>query len=116
MNEPTKSIDYQIIEQDGQPAFAVVPYDEFRQLIALYELDSTVTIPNEVVKKHSIEGLSILRAWREYLNLTQEDMATRLNVSQGSVAQHEKVSSKPQHSTLIKWADALGIDIEQLRV
>ena len=32
MSEHTK-IDYQIIEQDGKPAFAVVPYVQFKAFI-----------------------------------------------------------------------------------
>ncbi len=115
MKEHTK-IDYQVIKQDGEPAFAVVPYAEFKEMLELNNLDETTMIPNDVVEKHSIEGKSIFCAWREYLRITQEDISKRLGISQAAVAQQEAPDSRPHNKTRQKWADALGVDIEQLKI
>lgn len=103
-------INFQTIMKDGKPAFAVVPYDEFMQIIA-----PPGTIPHEVVEKVIKQGLSLAKAWREHLGLTQEEVAKRLGVSQASLSQIEKADKKPRSSTIIKLARALQLHPEQLR-
>ncbi len=107
-------IKYQTIEQNGEPAFAVVQYKEFLALLEERELNKTPTIPHEVVKRNLEDGLSLLRAWREYLDITQEEMAERLSISQGAVAQQEVPNTTPQKRTRKKWADALGLTLDQV--
>jgi len=55
----------------------------------------------------------MLQAWREYLMLTQTDMAERMGISQSGYAQIE-AAKRPRKATLQKAADALGITLEQL--
>ncbi len=54
-------------------------------------------------------------AWREYLGLTQAEVATRLGISQSAHAQQES-SEKLRKSTREKIAAALGITDTQLDV
>jgi len=70
-----------------------------------------LTIPNAVVGKRVMDGVSLLQAWREYLMLTQTDMAERMGISQAGYAQIE-VAKRPRKATLQKAADALGITLE----
>lgn len=108
MNRP---IEYQTIKgTDGKPAFVVVPYDEFMELYAKEE----TLIPNEIVGA-VIEGTTPIKAWREYLGLTQTDVATTLGITQAAFSQLE-TSSRPRRSTLRRVASALGLHVEQLAI
>ncbi len=51
-----------------------MPYAEFKELLELNDIDENTTLPHEVVKRNIIDGKSILYAWREHLNITQEDV------------------------------------------
>ena len=54
----------QIIMNDGKPAFAVIPWEEYQELLGQYDNDSETWIPHEVVKATMLEGVSLVRAWR----------------------------------------------------
>ncbi|MBX3628554.1 MAG: helix-turn-helix transcriptional regulator [Nitrosomonas sp.] len=99
-----------IFDQDGKPAFVVVPYTDFVKLPGAVRPGM---IPNNVVSKRIMDGVSMLQAWREYLMLTQEDMAKRMGITQAGYAQIES-AKRPRKATLEKAAAALGISLEQL--
>lgn len=71
-------------------------------------------IPHEVVSR-IVDGATPIRAWREYLNLTQEEVAVRMGVSQPAFAQQESVA-KPRKATREKIAKAFGINSSQLEL
>lgn len=71
-------------------------------------------IPHEVVSA-TVDGVTPLRAWREYLGLTQVEVATRLGISQSAYAQQES-SENLRKSTRKKIAAALGITDAQVDV
>jgi len=105
---------HQIInDAAGHPAFAVIPYAEYVQLVEDY--DANLTIPHDVVAA-SVDGDSMIKAWREHLGLTQAELAERLNISQPALAKLEKPEANPRRSTLIKVATALEIELAQLDV
>ena len=114
MKEHTK---HQIIKgPDGSPAFVVIPYDEYiEEFGSEAKTDEEVTIPHAVVKLNIVNGYSLIRAWREYLGLTQAEAAKRIGTSQPGFAQIEAPDANPRTSTLIKIAEAFGIDLEQLQ-
>jgi len=60
-----------------------------------------------------MDGVSMLHAWREYLMLTQAEMAMRMGMTQAGYAQTE-AAKRPRKATLEKAAVALGITTEQL--
>jgi DNA-binding XRE family transcriptional regulator len=111
----TRPIDipHQIIEQGGKPAFAVLPYEDFVKLAAQCADESDVTIPHEVVKAN-VRGDTMVKAWREHLGLTQDELAAKAGISQPAVAKLEKPDSRPRRATLKKLAAAMGIEVEQL--
>jgi DNA-binding XRE family transcriptional regulator len=111
MNTPT-GIKHQLIEHNGHPVAVVVPYDEYLKLI-YPELNEPMT-PQAVVKKMHLDGLSRIQAWREYLNLTQEEAAGRLGIKQSSYQQIEKKTARPRPVTLAKIAAAFGIEASLL--
>ena len=105
MNAPTN---IQIINGvDGKPAFVVIPYEEYRQQVAA-EL-----IPHEVVRRMTLDNVSIVRAWREHLGFTQQAIADKLGISQSAYAQQEN-SDKLRRSSRLKIADALGVSLNAL--
>ncbi|NMC48636.1 MAG: helix-turn-helix transcriptional regulator [Desulfovibrio sp.] len=112
MSEHTE---HQIIRSDdGAPLFALVPWDEYTEAFG-GKPDEDVIIPHEVVGLHVVQGLSLIRAWREHLGLTQGEVALRMGISRPALAQMERPDAKPRFVTLKKIAAALGIDPEQLR-
>jgi len=104
----------QIIMSDGKPAFAVIPWPEYQELTNQYIADEDIWIPHEVVKATLLGDTSIIRAWREYFDLTQQELAQRASMSQPMLARLEKADSKPRTTTLKKLAAALGISVAQL--
>lgn len=109
MSAPTK---HQIIEHGGEPLYVLVPYAEYMELTG--EMDGEVTIPLEVSKIATLEDKSLVRAWREHLGLTQEDVAGRMGVTRAAYAQMEAANANPRRATLAKIANALGVRVEQL--
>lgn len=61
------------------------------------------------------DGLSAIRAWREHLGVSREELARRLGLSPAAVAQFEAAKARPRAATLKKVAAALGLDWEVLR-
>lgn len=112
MNEHTNP---QIITQNGKPAFAVIPWDEYQALLSnqFAPDESDIWFPNEVVKAN-IRGDSLIKAWREYFKLTQAELAVKVGMKQSALARIESSSSTPRKSTLAKLAEALGIGVDQL--
>ncbi|MFJ4197432.1 helix-turn-helix domain-containing protein [Pseudomonas sp. NPDC089534] len=107
MNAPT---DIQIInDADGKPAFVVIPYAQYIAQSIQPDL-----IPHEVVSR-MVDGATPVRAWREHLNLTQEEVARRIGITQPAFAQQEAVA-KPRKATREKIAAAFGITAAQLEL
>ena len=107
MNVPTS---IQIInDADGKPAFVVIPYTQY----VAQHTDSDL-IPHDVVSR-IVDGATPVRAWREHLDLTQDEVAKRLGISQPAYAQQENVS-KPRKATREKIAAAFGIKADQLEL
>jgi transcriptional regulator with XRE-family HTH domain len=71
-------------------------------------------IPHEVVSL-IVDGEPPVRAWREHLNLTQDEVAKRMGISQPAFAQQETVA-KPRKDTRERIAAAFGINANQLEL
>ena len=114
MNIPTS---HQVIMHQGVPVAVVVPYEEYAATFT----DSAVqeakgaTVPHEVASRVLRAQISPIRAWREYLGLTQAEVAARMEVSQSAFAQMEAPDGKPRMNTLKKVAAALGLVAAQLK-
>jgi len=63
----------------------------------------------------NLQGLSLVRAWREHLGLTQEEVARRMGVTRPAYAQMEAKGVRPRVPTLKKIAEAFGVEWEQVR-
>ena len=111
MNEPTRKVDR------GGQRYALVPLEVLKER-APELLDDAVWVPDEgtpwtVAERHIFEGTSKAKAWREYLGLSQTEVARRLGISQAALSKTE-TSKRPRAATLERLANALGISAEQL--
>jgi len=113
MNTP---ISHKILRHNGKPAFAVIPYAEYLKLMETTEgrPDEEVTLPHEVVKMSTLGGMSLIRAWREHLELTQEEVARRMGITQSAYAKIEGGKTQPRMTTCKRLAAAMNIEWEQL--
>jgi DNA-binding XRE family transcriptional regulator len=110
-----------VLESCGKPAFVVLPYDEYMALIGqrhgnTRRVPADGTIPHEVVELMVANDWSIVRAWREYLGITQVEMAKRLGIRQPTYVGMEAPGARPRRSTRLRIADAMGLHIDQLSV
>jgi transcriptional regulator with XRE-family HTH domain len=71
-------------------------------------------IPCDVMSR-MIHGGSALRAWREYLGLSQIQVAVRLGMQAEEYARHE-VNEALWRPCQAAFAKALGIEPEQLEI
>jgi predicted transcriptional regulator len=107
--------DPQVITQNGKPAFVVIPWNEYQELIhnQIESDEADVWFPNEVVKAN-VRGESLIKAWREYFKLTQAELSTKSGMKQSAIARLESNNVSPRKATLAKLAEAMGIGVEQL--
>ncbi|PWC17854.1 helix-turn-helix domain-containing protein [Brenneria corticis] len=116
-----------IRDKNGNPEYAVVPYELYQRLISnsdddtLYEGipytsddDDDVSIPHEVVSIHVDQDVSIQAAWRILRGLSQQEVAKALGITQAAVSQLESPDSRPQKRTRNKLAELYNCKPEQL--
>ena len=103
--------DYQTIEYNGQPTFVLVPWEEFNLVRPYLEHKNLLraTLPHEVVEANVLHHVPIIKAWREHLGMTQEQLAEKSGMKQSALARLESGNGKPRSSTLAKLAAALGV-------
>lgn len=114
----------QIIEKDGQPAFAVVPIEVWERIRGLVEdlddvaafdaalsADDEFRIPFAVVKAEFAEGAHPVRAWREHRRLTQDQLAQRAGISKAYLSQIEGGKRAGSTATMRKLAAALQVPV-----
>jgi len=101
----------QFIEQNGKPAFVVIPYDEYLKFLPVED----VTIPHEVVGLVIKKGMNLVKAWRVHLGMTQAEVAEKAAISQAALSQMEKSENKLRTATLKKLARVMDLPVEQLK-
>lgn len=106
-------INYHVEDIEGRK-YAVLPLEQFTGLVERAGVADALTLPGEVKDRHQSDGASLIRAWREYLNINQQALAQRMNVTQSQIAQWERPDARPRLTTLQRIATALGIHISQL--
>jgi len=119
----------QIIERDGKPEWAILPYEDYLQLIEQAELledirdfDATSAaiergdeelIPAEVVNA-ILDGKNPVKVWREYRGLTQQQLADAVKISKPYLSQIETGKRTGTTDVLSAIAKALDISLEQI--
>ena len=115
----------QIIEKDGKPEFAVIPYGEYEQLMAFAEDKADIadiiafreskeeTFPEAIVDA-ILDGENPIRVYRVYRRMTQGDLAVAIQKSLPYIAKLESGDRKGTVEVLVSIAEALEVDLEML--
>ncbi|MEW5959557.1 MAG: helix-turn-helix transcriptional regulator [Chloroflexota bacterium] len=119
----------QIIEKNGRPEWAVLPYEEYQRLVAEAEMLQDIRaydevklalaggaeelIPSEVTYA-LLDGANPLRVWREYRGLTQQQVATEAGISKSYLSQLESGQRKGAAEVLAAVARALKVSLDDL--
>ena len=119
----------QIIERDGKPEWAVLPYEEYLQLIEQAELLEDIRdfdaisgaiergdeelIPSEVV--HAIlDGENPIKVWRGYRGLTLQELADAAGISKPYLSQIETGKRTGTTEILSAIAKALDVSLDEV--
>ena len=119
----------QIIEKNGQPEWAVVPYEEYQRLVAEAEMLQDVRdydevklalangaeelIPSEVTYA-LLDGENPIRVWRDYRGLTQQQVADEAGISKPYLSQLESGQRKGSAEVLAAVSRALNVSLDDL--
>ena len=119
----------QIIERDGKPEWAVLPYEEYLQLIEQAELLEDIRdfdtisaaiergeeelIPSEVVYA-ILDGENPIKVWREHRGLTQQQLAGKVKISKPYLSQIETGKRTGTTEILSAIAKALDVSLEEV--
>jgi DNA-binding XRE family transcriptional regulator len=119
----------QLIERDGKPEWAVLPYEEYLKLVeqaemlqdirdydaAKVELDNgeDELVPAEVVFS-ILDGENPIKVWREYRGLTQQQLADAANISKPYLSQIETGKRTGATEVLSAIAKALNVTLDEV--
>jgi len=119
----------QIIQRDGKPEWAVLPYETYLELVEQAEMLQDVQdydavkaalargeeelIPSEVV--HALlKGENPIKVWRNYRGLSQPELAELAGVSVPYLSQLETGKRKGSLEVLSAVARALNLSLDDL--
>ena len=119
----------QVIEKNGQPEWAVLPYEEYQRLVAEAEMLQDIRdydearlilasgdeelIPSEVTYA-LLDGENPIRVWREYRGLTQQQVAETAGISKPYLSQLESGRRQGTTKVLAGIARALQVTLDDL--
>ncbi len=118
----------QIIQKDGQPEWAVIPYKTYQRLAEDADMLQDIRdydeakkavesgeelVPSEVVYA-ILDGESPIRVWREYRGLTQPDLAGAAGISVPYLSQIESGKRKGSTEVLAAIARALDLALDDI--
>lgn len=120
----------QIIEKEGKPEYAVIPYEDYQKLLELAEDASDLTdadkamgelargedelVPAEVTERLLSGNEHPLKVWREHRGMTQEELGATANVGKSYISQIEAFKKVGSVSVLRALAAAVGTDMDDL--
>jgi len=119
----------QIIEKNGRPEWAVIPYTDYQRLLELVadaqdirdielfhaalDAGQEELVPAEIADR-ILDGESPLRVWREHRRMTQQTLAHAAGVGKSYVSQIESGRKTGTVETLSRLAQALEVDLDDL--
>lgn len=119
----------QIIVRDGNPEWAVIPYEMYVQLAeeaemlqdirdfdaaqALLERGEEELIPSEVIYA-IMDGQNPIKVWREYRRLTQQQLAATAGISAAYLSQIETGKRNGAIAVLTALAAALQVSLDNI--
>lgn len=119
----------QIIEKNGKPEWAVIPFSEYEKLkealedaedrkdieehLKAIQEGREISVPGEVTFA-VLDGVSPIRAWREHRKIKMNELAKKIGISAAYLSQIENGKRNPTIDTLRAIARELRIDIDML--
>jgi predicted transcriptional regulator len=119
----------QVIKQNGQPEWAVLPYKDYLELVEqaemlddIREYDAAMQaiasgteelIPASVVFALA-DGANPIKTWREYRKLSQRQLAETVCISVPFLSQLETGKRKASLDVITGLASALQVDVDDL--
>jgi predicted transcriptional regulator len=118
----------QLILKEGQPEYAVLPYDMYVRLVEDAEMLADVRdydaaieriaageelIPAEVVYA-LLDGGNPIRVWREHRGLSQAELAARAGISASYLSQLESGRRDGTMEVLQSIATVLGVGLDDV--
>ncbi len=119
----------QIIEKNGHPEFAVIPYEDYQHFLELLEDEADAhviaefheaytagrefLVPDEIMRRE-LAGESPIKLWREHRSLTQQELANRAGISKPYLSQIETGKRQGTVETLAAIARSLDVPLDVL--
>lgn len=119
----------QVIEKEGKPEWAVIPYETFLRLVeeaemlqdirdydtikAAIESGEEELIPSEVVYA-ILDGENPIKVWREYRGASQQGLAEAVGISASYLSQIETGKRAGSTEVLVAIAKALNVTLDDL--
>ncbi|MEA3543633.1 MAG: helix-turn-helix transcriptional regulator [Thermodesulfobacteriota bacterium] len=117
-----------IADKSGQPEFAVLPWNEYQQMMdQVEELHDIITVEKIIADIKSgdelypqglvarlVAGVNPLRVWREYRSISAVALAAKVGVSAAAISQIENGKRGVSASLLNRLATELNVDMEDL--
>ena len=119
----------QLIERNGKPEWAVLPYEEYLHLVEQAEMldeirdyDKTKAaiergeeelIPSEVVFA-ILDGGNPIKVWREFRDMSQQQLAEAAGISKPYLSQIETGKRRGTTEVVSAIATALNVSIDDL--
>ena len=120
----------QLILKEGQPEYAVIPYETYMRLVEDAEMLTDIRdydtawqsvakgeelVPAEVVYA-LLDGGNPIRVWREHRGLSQAELATRAGISASYLSQLESGKRAGTTEVLAALGTVLGLTLDDLVV
>ena len=118
----------QIIEKEGQPEWAVIPYTTYLRLMEDAEMlqdihaydaakqalaDGEELVPSEVTYA-ILDGRNPIRVWREHRGFTQQQLAETTGISTPYLSQIESGKRQGTTEVLAAIAKSLGLSLDDI--
>ena len=120
----------QVIERNGKPEYAVVPYHAYLRLMEEAEMLADIRdydaatqalargeeelIPSQVTYS-LLDGGNPVKVWREYRQLTPQQLADAAGITLTQLTQIETGQRKGTIAVLTRLAKALRVTLDDLR-
>ena len=118
----------QVIEKNGQPEWAVIPYEQYQHFIETMEMLEDIRAFDEAKQRIAageelvpsavtyaiLEGANPLRVWREYRGLTQQQVADKAGISKPYLSQLEVGKRTGTTEVLSAIARTLDLTLEDV--
>ena len=119
----------QVIEKDGKPEWAIIPYETYVRLVeeaemlqdirdydsikAAIERGEEELIPSAVVYA-ILDGENPIKVWREYRGLSQQQLASATGISTSYLSQIEAGKRTGSTEVLAAIAKALDVTLDDI--